>query len=167
MIKKRIWIPILILGTALILLVIFTKLNPPLEIGTIASNGDGSLIVVGVGNSGIQGITIREVRVNNDEVPSITKIQHSHPMQGFTVADEIQLEDSKFNFKDLSDVTIQTKTSPSSTYKKMDDGIVSEKDEIYGVSALHTETIHRVQLKYNYFGIPFKQTISTENLSPL
>lgn len=167
MIKKRIWIPLLCLVIITMTLFTFTKLNPPLEIGTIASNGDASLVVIGVGNDGFQGIKIKEVLVNNDETPSMTKIQHSNPIQGFTVAEELLQEAGEFNFNDLSDVTIPKDTSPATTFNKLDHGTASEEDVIYGVSAIHTEKIHRVQLKYTYFRIPFKQTIATDNLGSL
>lgn len=167
MIKKRIWISVLSFGIVAMTLFTFIKLNPPLEIGTVASNGDATLVVIGVGNDSIKGIKIKEVLVNNDEIPSMTKIQHSNPMKGFTVAEELLQEDSEFNFKSLSDVTIQPSTSPKSMFNRIDNGTATESDEIYGVSVIHTEKIHRVQLKYNYFGISFTQTISTDNLGVL
>lgn len=163
--KKYILIAILTLGMLTSLFIVI-KLNPPLEVGTLASSKDGSLIVIGVGNSGLQGIQIKEVLVNNEELPSIAKIQHSNPMQGFTIADEM-LQENALNFKKLSDVTIQTKTSPTVMFNNMDNGTASENDEIYGITAKHTDKIHKIQFTYHYFGIPFKETISTDHLGTL
>ena len=48
--KKKLWIPILILGIAIVSFYSIVKFNPPLETGTIASPGDNKSVVVEIGN---------------------------------------------------------------------------------------------------------------------
>lgn len=140
------------------------KLNPPLEIGTLASNEDTSTLVIGVGNKGWQSIRIDQVIVNQHEKPTETKIQHSNALQGFTITEDFTNENVQdFGFQELKDVSILPKTSHSSIYEKQDQGLATELDEIYGISLRHNQAIHDVNIHYHYFGIPMHVQISTNN----
>ena len=164
--KKKIWLSILSLG--ILASALFVLLKSPLEIGTLASNHDATLVVVGVGNKGVGNIQITGTVVNHDENPLSSQIQHSHALLGFPLSNDLrQEENQQFNFKDLKDVTIQIGTSPSIQFKKLDQNTATEQDESYGVTIVHNKPIHRVQLKYTYFGIPFTKEISTDNLVTL
>lgn len=61
---KKLWLiaPILIMIIAIIYS--FVKLNPPLEIGTLAAGKDQKSVVVGIGNNGFRKLKILNVFVN-------------------------------------------------------------------------------------------------------
>lgn len=154
------------LVTVLILVLIFggvysfVLFNPPLEIGTLGTAVGNKSVVIGIGNKGFREVKILEVSVNNNEKPSKTKVQVSNALQGFIITDDNNNNESKkYGFKNLEDVSIKADTSPAATYKKLDDGTASKKDEIYGISVFHSKAINQVIIKYSYFGIPFNKTV--------
>ncbi|MCM3585881.1 hypothetical protein M3182_09005 [Mesobacillus maritimus] len=159
--KKKIWIMVLLivgLFTGLYLLII---LNPPMETGTLASNGDRHVVVVGVGNKGIHEVKIAKVTVNNDEEPFKTKIQVSHALQGFIIVDdETNKEAKKYNFKSLEDVGIQTGTAPSTILEKQNTNKATEDDKLYGITVFHHEPIRQVTIYYRYLGVSFRESVS-------
>ncbi len=162
--KKKLWISILIVGIAIGGFYSFVKFNSPLEVGTIASSGDRQSVVVEVGNKGIGEVKIVNVLVNNDEEPLKTKVQISNVLQGFTITKDFNSPESKkYGFRDIEDTMIEAGTSPSVQYQKSDDGTATNKDKSYGVSVLHTETIHKVNIEYKYFGLTCNETISIAN----
>ncbi|WP_396953846.1 DUF6366 family protein [Niallia sp. MER 6] len=74
---------VIIIGAIYFLL----KFNPPLEIGTIASNEDNKSVVVGIANNGFRDVKILDVSVNNNEKPLETKLQVSNSLQGFVLTE--------------------------------------------------------------------------------
>ena len=158
--KKKIWISVSILVVIIVGIYFLLKLNPPLEVGTLASSGDSKSVVVGIGNRGFQEVKILDVLVNNNDIPAETKIQVSNALQGFVITDNYNNEEAKeYRFMNVNDVTIKAGTSSSSNFEKLDDGTASEKDEIYGVSVFFDKEINAVTIKYSYLGIPFKETV--------
>lgn len=75
---------IIIIGGFLLL-----KVNPPIEITTVASTEDKTSAVIGVGNAGFSGIKIKEVTVNNDNVPK-AKLQVADVRKGFILVDDFE-----------------------------------------------------------------------------
>lgn len=133
----------------------FLKLNPPLEIGTIASSEDNKSVVIGIGNKGFLEMKIVEVLVNDNEKASKIKVQVSNALQGFILTDDYKNEESKnYGFKNIEAVSIKGGTPPSSNFKKLDDGSASEKDEIYGISVIYSESIksgsYKVSLLWDF-----------------
>jgi len=158
--KKKLWISVLILVITIVGVYSFVKSNPPLEIGTLASSEDKKSVVVGIGNKRFREVKILDVLVNNNEKPSNTKIQVSNALQGFIITDNYNNgESKKYGFKNIGEVTVKIGTSPSSNYKKSDDGTASEKDAIYGISVINNESINQVHIKYSYLGISFNDTV--------
>ncbi|WP_223555585.1 hypothetical protein [Lysinibacillus sphaericus] len=161
--KKKHWVLILILALTLTFggVYTFVLFNPPLEIGTLGTAVGNKSVVIGIGNKGFREVKLLEVSVNNNEKPSKTKVQVSNALQGFIITDDYNNnnESKKYGFKDIEDVSIKLDTSPSATYKKLDDGTASKKDEIYGISVFHSEEINQVIIKYSYFGISFNKTV--------
>lgn len=132
--------------------------NPPLEVGTLASTKNEKSVVVGVGNTGLRGLEIVNVTVNNNEEPLQTKVQVSNPLQGFILTDDYYSEEStKYKFTEIEKVNITTGTSPTSNFQNLDEGAASENDEAYGISVIYSEPINEVQIKYKYLGISFDE----------
>lgn len=145
---KKLWLiaPILIMIIAIIYS--FVKLNPPLEIGTLASGKDQKSVVVGIGNNGFRKLKILNVFVNNDEKPLKAKVQVSDNLKGFIITDDYNNEESKkYVFKNIESVPIKAGIS------------LDKKGEIYGVSIIHNKAIHKVHIKYSYLGISFAKTV--------
>ena len=158
--KKKLWISVLFLAIIIGGVYFFTKFNPPLEIGTLASSGDNKSVVIGVGNKGFREIKLLDITVNNGEKPMKTKLQVNNALQGFVITDDVSNEEAKkFNFTNIDNASIKTGTSPSSTLEKLDDGTATKNDEIYGVSVFHNEEVNKVHIKYNYLGITFSEIV--------
>ncbi|MGE7921293.1 hypothetical protein ACQKM9_20485 [Viridibacillus sp. NPDC093762] len=158
--KKKLWVTVLILALTLIGVFSFVLLKPPLEISTLGTSVGNKSVVIGIGNKGFREVKILEVSVNNNEKPSKTKVQVSNALQGFIITDDYNNNESeKYGFKNIEEVSIKADTSPAATYKKLDDGTASKKDEIYGISVFHSEAINQVKIKYSYFGISFNKTV--------
>uniref|UniRef100_UPI003F492658 DUF6366 family protein n=1 Tax=Niallia taxi TaxID=2499688 RepID=UPI003F492658 len=133
------------------------KINPPLEIGTLASNEDNNSVVVGIGNNGFRDVKILDVSVNNNEKPLETKLQVSNSLQGFVLTDDYKSEEAKaYGFTNIDEVAIKAGTS-------LDDETVSKDDEIYGVSIISNEEINNVNIEYSYFGMTFNDTVYFNN----
>ncbi|MFP7474188.1 DUF6366 family protein [Niallia taxi] len=133
------------------------KINPPLEIGTLASNEDNKSVVVGIGNNGFRDVKILDVSVNNNEKPLETKLQVSNSLQGFVLTDDYKSEEAKaYGFTNIDEVAIKAGTS-------LDDETVSKDDEIYGVSIISNEEINNVNIEYSYFGMTFNDNVYFNN----
>ena len=159
--KKKIGISILFLVIVIGCVYFYIKINPPLEISTLASSTDNKSIVIGVGNTGFREVHIVDVSVNNDEKPMKTKLQVSNALQGFIIADDDTDEKAKkYGFTNIDHATIKTGTSPSSNFEKLDDGTATENDEIYGISIFHNEKVMEIQIKYSYLGLSFDETVT-------
>ena len=126
--KRKLWISLLLL-----LLIIgggyfVFKVNPPLEIGTLASSADNKSVVVGVGYHGFREVKIADVSVNNNEKPSTIRMQVSNALQGFIITDDyMRVEAKEFGFMNSDEVAIKTGTSPSSYFEKLDEGTASKR----------------------------------------
>lgn len=156
MMKKKLFF---ILVIVFIGIIIFTKLNPPLVCGTVATASGNKAVVIGIGNEGFSKIRIKRVLVNN-EMPLYQKVQVSNPLKGFVITDNFNKEAREYGLNNIEDVIIETNTSPKTQYEKMDSGTATKKDKIYGMSIVHTEPIHEVHIKYSYFGWQLKETVS-------
>lgn len=143
---------ILIINAYLIL-----RLNPPLEIGTIAITEDKKSVVVGIGNNGFREVQILDVSVNNNVKPLETKLQVSNSIQGFILTDDYKSEESeKYGFTNIDKAAIKAETLS-------DDETDSKDDEIYGVSVIHNKEINNIHIEYSYFGMTFNDTVYFNN----
>lgn len=158
---KKVRISVLILMLIIVGVYFFLKLNPPLEIGTLASGDDKRSVVVGVGNKGFQEVKLLDVLVNNDDIPLETKIQVSNALQGFIITDHYNNEEAEeYTFMNINEVAVKTGTSPTSTFKKLDDGTATKNDEIYGINVFYDKEINKVDITYSYLGIQFIETVT-------
>ncbi len=157
---KRFLNLVLILAILIGGIYLLVKLNPPLEIGTIATGDDNKSVVVGIGNKGFKELKILDVLVNNHDLPSKTKMQVSNALQGFIITNNFQDEEAKeYGFEDIEGVAIKRGSSPSSNLEKLDNGTASTSDVIYGISVLHNNEINRVHIRYSYLGITFEEIV--------
>jgi hypothetical protein len=126
--------------TVLMLLIIsiglfsFVKYNPPLVIGTVATSVDEHIVIVGIGNKGVNDVKVKKVLINDNEEPSKQKIQVSNPLKGFIISDDSNSEARNYHFVNIGDVTIQSNTSPATQFAKLDNGTATESDKIYGLT---------------------------------
>jgi hypothetical protein len=95
------------------------------------SSFEKRLLLVGVGNkSSLAMISITEVLVNNKNEPTKVKIQESNSLNGFIISSNFEgEEESKYNFRDLNSVGLQTKTDPQKQLDKVNKGTATEKDK--------------------------------------
>ncbi|RCW63898.1 DUF6366 family protein [Saliterribacillus persicus] len=133
------------------------KFNPPLEVGTIASNEYNKSVVIGIGNNGFREVQILNVSVNNNEEPLETKLQVSNAVQGFIILDDYKSEEAReYDFVNIDEVAIK-------------EGMVidyeadSKDDEIYGISVIHNKEINNVTIEYSHFGMTFDDTVYFNN----
>ena len=159
--SKKLWIPIVSVLVLIAGIYAFLKLYPPLETGTIASNLDQTLYLVGVGNRGLSTIQLVNVTVNADEaVPTEAKVQTCDALTGFTLTEDYRTEElNGCGVRDLKDVVIKKATSPAKTFAKHDEGTVTKEDLIYGVTVKDDLPIHTVNIEYRYFGIPLRKDV--------
>lgn len=158
--KKKLWISVLILGITIAGLYYFVKFNPPLVIGALGLSEDYKSVIVEVGNKGFREVKILDVVVNNNEKPSKTKVQVSNAIQGFIITDNFNNNESKkYGFTNIEDTTIKVDTSPKTQLEKLDNGTATSNDEIYGISVIHNESIIKVDIRYSYLGITFNKTV--------
>jgi hypothetical protein len=96
---------------------------------------------VAVGNkSRLAKINIEKVLVNNNNEPSKIKIQESNPLRGFIISSNFEgKEESKYNFRDLKSVSLQTETDPQKQLNKINNGTATEEDKIYAITINHDE----------------------------
>lgn len=126
--------------TVLMLLIIsiglfsFVKYNPPLVIGTVATSVDEHIVIVGIGNKGVNDVKVKKVLINDNEEPSKQKIQVSNPLKGFIISDDSNSEARNYHFVNIGDVTIQSNTSPATQFAKLDNGTATESDKSYGLT---------------------------------
>lgn len=161
--SKKQWIPIVTVFILIIGIYAFFKLYPPLETGTIASNEDQTLYLIGVGNRGMGPIQLVNVSVNVEETPTETKVQICDAISGFTLSDDYTSgELNGCEVQSLKDVSINKGTSLAETYTKHDEGTITENDLIYGVTVKNELPIQTVTIEYKYFGLPLRLIVKLD-----
>lgn len=142
-------------------IIVWLRLNPPLEKSTLGRNYESTSVVIALGNKGFKDIQVTEVFVNNGETPSAVKMQINHPDKGFIIVDDFSSSEAvAFNFFSLTDVKIKKGTIIGEIYERQDKKQVKEDDRIYGLTILNEKPIYKVELHYSYLGMPYKIEIS-------
>lgn len=137
-------------------IILWLRLNPPLEYGTIADNSENTSVVIGLGNRGFNDIQITKVSINNGETPTEVKIQMDHPNKGFVITDDFSSpEVASYNFFSLTDLKIKKGTIIGEIYERQDKKQVREDDRIYGLTILNEQPIHKATIQYQYLGMPY------------
>ncbi|GGI11498.1 hypothetical protein [Gottfriedia solisilvae] len=156
---------VIVLAIVILLILIgikpIMKRNPPLEIGTIAWLEKKNGVVIQVGNKGWKKIDITEVSVNTNERPLNVKIQVNNALKPLIVTDSfINKEAKNYVFKNINSISIEPNTSPSYILEKENNGTLTGKDKIYGISVLHDESINKIIIKYRYLSLQFEKELS-------
>jgi len=142
-------------------IIFWLKVNPPLESGTIASNGEYTSVVVGLGNKGFGDIQISKVHINKGGRPIKVKMQINHPNKGFVITDELSSsEAAAYNFVSLTEAKIAKRTIIDEMYEKQDKKQVKEDDKIYGLTIFNEQPIYKVEIHYRYLGLSYQTEIS-------
>jgi hypothetical protein len=131
--------------------------KPPMEIGTIGQNEDGTAVLVEVTNHGFREAKVVKVTVNNDDAPEKVKMQVSNLLKGYVHGDDDR--DEKVEYMNLKDVVIKEGSSQSEQMEKLNNGTATKDDTIYAVHVFHDEAVSRVMIEYQYIGMTFHETV--------
>lgn len=156
--KKR-WIAAILLLMAVVVggTYLWVRENPPMEIGLIGQNEDGTSVLVEVTNHGFREAKVVRVRVNHDDAPEKVKMQVSNLLKGYVHGDDAR--DEKVEYKNLQDVVIERGSSQSKQMEKLNNGTATKEDTIYAVHVFHDEAVSRMMIEYQYFGMTFHETV--------
>ncbi|MBX0358647.1 hypothetical protein [Halobacillus sp. Nhm2S1] len=158
--KKVSMMIVLMIAVCSIGILSFIRFHTPLVSGAIASSADKQSVVISIGNQGFSHIKIHDVQINNDEEPVDKKIQVSHPLQGFIIADRFDGSAIEYGLTDIKDVTIKPNTSPSSQLEKLNNGTATKEDLSYGLTIINNQEIREVMISYSYLGMAFEKSVS-------
>ena len=134
--------------------------NPPMEIGMIGQNEDGTSILVEVTNHGFREAKVVRVTVNHDDAPEKVKMQVSNLLKGYVIIDDIggQLP-IEVSLQNIEDVFIKAGPTNSEQLESLDAGTATKEDTIYAVNVFHDERVRQVMIEYQYFGMTFIETV--------
>ena len=139
-----------------IIAIVWVRLNPPLQYGTVSGNEQGTIFVVGLGNNGFTNVDLTEINVNNGEHPEEAKVQINNPDQGFVITDDFSApEVAAYQFVDVADVSIAKGTDIGELYERQDNDDVQADEKIYGLTISHEQPIHSGIIHYRYLGMPY------------
>ncbi|MDG5472674.1 hypothetical protein P6709_13030 [Jeotgalibacillus sp. ET6] len=147
--------------------VLYFYFNPPMGLGGIGSSESSKSVILAVGNESFGTIKVDEILVNEKESPSEVKMQVTDPYTGFVITEDFSEFEEEYGMTDLALVELESYTSPSSQYEKMDNGTATTDDKSYGLSVLHQDEINKVTIKYSYFGIPLEEVVHTNQHTAL
>ncbi|MGF3104448.1 hypothetical protein [Rossellomorea sp. DUT-2] len=160
--KKR-WIAVVLLVVVAVVggTYFWIRENPPMEVGVIGQNVDGTSVLVEVTNHGFSDAKVVGVTVNNDEAPEKVKMQVSNLIQGYFITDDDDQDElpKEISFKNIEDVSVKAVPSKEEQYKKLEDGTATKDDTIHAVNVFHDEEVNRVMIEYRYFGMTFHETV--------
>lgn len=156
--KKR-WITAVLLLVAVVVggTYFWVSENPPMEIGMISQNEDGTSVLVEVTNHGFREAKVGRVRVNHDDAPEKVKMQVSNLLKGYVLGDDDR--DEKVEYKNLKDVVIERGSSQSKQMEKLNNGTATKDDPLYAVHVFHDEKVRQVKIEYEYFGMTYIETV--------
>jgi hypothetical protein len=156
--KKR-WIAAVLLLVTVVVggTYLWIRENPPMEVGMIGQNEDGTSVLVEVTNHGFREAKVVRVTVNHDDAPEKVKMQVSNLLKGYVHGDDDR--DEKVEYKNLKDVAIKRGSSQSKQMEKLNNGTATKDDTIYAVHVFHDEAVSRVTIEYQYFGMKFHETV--------
>jgi hypothetical protein len=143
---KIMLLAIIVVGITVIGCITYLKINSPLVAAATGSSSEKRILLVEVGNkSRLAKIQIEEVLINNNNKPTKVKIQVSNPLKGFFISNNFEgKEESKYDFRDLKTVALQTETDPQKQLNKVNNGAATEKDKIYAITINHVDKIQKV-----------------------
>lgn len=139
-------------------------LNPPLAQGAVYFTPDEKTVLLSIGNRAFGEITIKDVAVNGDEKPLHTVMQLSNALNGFILVPGFEQKGNSAisELMSINEVAIPPRSDPKETYEKMDKGLATAEDKIFGVGAVHEQEIREITIRYNYLGLPFRKTVNLE-----
>jgi hypothetical protein len=134
--------------------------NPPIEIGMIGQNEDGTSVLVEVTNHGFREVKVVSVTVNNDDAPEMVKMQVSNLLKGYVMIDDIgdQLP-IEVSLQNIEDVFIKAGPTNAEQLESLDAGTATKEDTIYAVNVFHDERVRQVMIEYQYFGMTLIETV--------
>lgn len=147
----------------MIVIIVWLRLNPPLENGSFYRNPDSTTVVIDLGNKGFGDIQVTEVFVNNGETPSDVKMQIFHPDKGSIVVNDVfSSEAAAHNLFSLKDAKIKKGTIIREIYERQGKNQLKEEDRIYGLTIVNKQPIYNFEVHYSYLKMPYKTEISTK-----
>ena len=144
-------------------IIVWLRLNPPLDGSGFYRNPDSTTIVIGLGNKGFGDIQVTEVLVNNGVTPADVKMQIVHPDKGsIVVNDVLSSEEAAYNLFSLKDSKIKKGTIVQEIWERQGKDQLKEEDKIYGLTIVNNEPIYNVEVHYSYLKMPYKIEMSTK-----
>ncbi len=157
---------IVVVAVVLVGILLYLKINPPLDIRGIVSNGEQAgnvtndtgnpfVIVAQPKNNGFVNVRLKEVLINANEKPLKAELgvgRSNHMVMVKQALGSID-EEEKISFHDISKYPIRPLT------RVQNERIDSDTMKHFGIAVFHDEKIHHLIIKYSYFGIPFKEEI--------
>jgi hypothetical protein len=139
------------------------KENPPLEIGTIGQNEDGTSVLVGLINHGFRDAKVLGVKVNNNETPEQVKMQVSNLLKGYAITGGPQdMLPEEISFKNIEDVMIHAGPTHVEQMESLDAGTATKEDTVYAVNVFHDDNVRRVMIEYRYLGMTYHETVEID-----
>ncbi len=162
--KSRIFIVVIVM--LLVGILLYFKINPPLDIRGIGSNaeqagnvtsdkGNPFVIVAQPENNGFVNIRLKEVLINSNEKPIKAELgvgRSNHMVMVTQALGNIE-EDEEISFHEISEYPIRPLT------KVQNEQVDSDTIKHYGIAVFHYEKINNLIIKYSYLGIPFEKEI--------
>ncbi|WP_456279104.1 hypothetical protein [Bacillus sp. AK128] len=163
---KKMGIFIAVIVIILVGMLLYLKINPPLEIRGLGGNaeqaennpsekGNPFVIVAQPENKGFVNIRLKEVLINSNEKPIKAElgVGRSNHMVMVTQALGNIGEDEAISFHQISEYPIRPLN------KVQNNQVNSNTIKHYGISVFHDKKINNLIIKYIYFGIPFEKEI--------
>jgi hypothetical protein len=129
---------------------IYVKLDSPLvSNGTMGNIDDESIKLIELENFGFVDIVIKNVLVNETEVPKAVELGVSRSNFLVMINDE-----PKITFHSIDQYKIEPKLSPKEM-QKLNDNNDNKTIRHYGLKINHDKPIESVTVKYRYLLVPF------------
>ncbi|KGX87671.1 hypothetical protein [Pontibacillus marinus] len=163
---KKMGIFIVVIMILVVGVLVYLKINPPLDIRGLGSNAEQSgnitsykgnpfVIVAQPENNGFVNIRLKEVLVNSYKEPLKAELgvgRSNHMIMVKQALGNIG-EDEKISFNEISEYPISPLT------KVQNEQVDSDTIKHYGIAVFHDKKINNLIIKYSYFGIPFENEI--------
>jgi hypothetical protein len=122
--------------------------QPKLEANLLGTGLDKKVVVITLGNEGIQEIQLLHILFNNSNTPKNVKVQLNESGKGFALSES--LADEGYIFKNYDEINIETDTAEKDI----------NYDSLYGLWIKDDEEIKSVTIQYKYLGKEFEKTVT-------
>ena len=162
--KKKMQILIGIFLILLVGLILYFKINAPLEIRGISANAQQAenitnndenqfVIVANPENKGFANLILKEVLVNSNEKPNRVEIGVSRSNYMVMVSEVVGDTSEGISFYKIDKFPIKPLSSVQN------EELNSDTIKHYGIAVFNDEKINSLIIKYSFLGIPFEKEV--------